>query len=445
MKKSRYNHLIALDGGGLLAYNCLTGAIAEIDTETASRIRILLDSPEEAETDEDREIVESLVGAGYLVEDSTDELGDLWAESRRNRQQMGTLALTIAPTLGCNFDCDYCFISRSAVRMDEKTQKALLEYVENRMDEIGGLRLSWFGGEPTLCFSMIDKMQTALNEMAARHNVKIGPVSMVSNGHLLNRKMAQRMKELGFIRVQITLDGPAAVHDTRRKLRNGKGTFDTILSNLTEIVDLLKVHVRINVDKDNAQSAIEVMQILDRLEILPKVTVAFAQVRSIGDVCASIRDRCFYEEAFSNRLVDLYEELINQGIYRVESPRSHNAVYCGALTEHCLAVSPTGHLFRCRDSLTLDPEKAIGDIFCTPPSEAQKRNLEKFRSWDPFQFQECRECDILPICLGGCPLQAQENTNGNKGTCSPWKYNLEKMFRLRYRCEAEKDRKAGVK
>jgi uncharacterized protein len=438
MKKSCYNHIVPLEDGTVLAYNCLSGALAEIEPENTEAVSRLLESPQLARTSEDRELLENLIEGGYLIDDETDEVAELWAESRSRREQAGTLVLTIAPTLACNFKCDYCFIDRSSIRMKDHVQQALIDYVENRMNDIARLRISWFGGEPTLCFSTIEKVQAELNEMAAGHQVEIGPISMVSNGYLLDRDMARRMRSLGFSRVQITLDGPEKMHDSRRKLHNGKGTYNRILKNIEEIIDLLKVRVRINIDRNNVESAAEVVRILDRRNILPEVSVSFAQVYSSGETCASIRDRCFCESEFSGCLTDLYRLLMERGVYEVEYPTSFNAVFCGALTENCLAVSPTGHLFRCRDSLTLDSEKAVGDIFGTPPTAAQQNNLEKFRSWDPFELNECRECNILPICLGGCPVYGKKDPNGLKGACSPWKYNLEEMLKLKYRCETEK-------
>ncbi len=439
MKKSRFNHIVTLDDGTALIYNCLTGALAEIESEQLAHVRRLLEFPGNKDSAADPELLENLTEGGYLVTDETDEVADLWAESRSRRQQLGTLALTIAPTLACNFACDYCFISQSSVRMNESTQQSLIDYVDNRLDGIARLRISWFGGEPTLCFPTIEKVQAELNELTSRRQVEIGPISMVSNGYLLNRQMARRMKSLGFGRVQITLDGPEEVHDSRRKLHNGKGTFRQILANLEEITDLLKVRLRVNLDRDNLKSAIEVVRILERHKILPKVSVTFAQVQTTSDVCASIRGRCFNEEEFSGGLIELYQQLIEQGIYQVENPKSFDAVFCGALTENCIAVSPTGHLFRCRDSLSLDPEKSTGDIFGTPPTEAQRRNLQKFQLWDPFEFDECRECNILPICLGGCPLQSRDDSKKQKGTCSPWKHNLEEMLKLKYQCKTEKN------
>jgi uncharacterized protein len=92
--------------------------------------------------------------------------------------------------------------------------------------------------------------------------------------------------------------------------------------------------------------------------------------------------------------------------------------------------------------LSTDPQKSIGDIFSTGLTDRQKKNLEAFRNWDPFKMDQCLECDILPLCLGGCPLHGMIKAVTDKGICSPWRFNLKEMLELRYHCETERQ-KAG--
>ncbi len=47
-------------------------------------------------------------GDGYLIA-NFDELAVIEARSRAITGFSNTLSLTICPTMGCNFDCPYCF------------------------------------------------------------------------------------------------------------------------------------------------------------------------------------------------------------------------------------------------------------------------------------------------------------------------------------------------
>jgi len=92
--------------------------------------------------------------------------------------------------------------------------------------------------------------------------------------------MATRLAAVGVTGAQITLDGPAEIHDRRRKLHNGKETFDRIIRKLKEIKDILKILVRVNIDKDNFDAAFGLVEILKREEILDSVYLYFSHVNS---------------------------------------------------------------------------------------------------------------------------------------------------------------------
>jgi uncharacterized protein len=297
------------------------------------------------------------------------------------------------------------------------------------------MRICWFGGEPTLRVKSIARMQTALLEKARIHKLEVPSTMIITNGYLLDGKLARQLKELEITEVQVTLDGPEAVHNKRRKLANGRGSYRRIVENLAETAPILNVGVRINVDRENAESAYEVIDDLDRRGILSHIHLHFAQVKSYGVACANVRDRCFCEEDFSKTLVNLYKALIDRGVYKVDYPQVYGGVFCGAVSERCFVISPNGLLFNCWEELSTDPEKSIGDIFSPELTPKQHDYLKMYNTWDPFKMKECLDCSILPMCLGGCPLHGMSMRLTDKGICSPWKFNLTEMLKLRYLCD----------
>ena len=441
MKASRYNLFFESSDGVTLAFNSNSGALAEIEKDQLPRIRNILKHPDQADPVTDKDLIDGLTAGGYLVGDAIDEVSCLQVDANTYRLSSAALSLTIAPTLACNFCCDYCYESQSGLKMSEDTQKALLEFADRRMGQSSKLLICWFGGEPTLCMPIIETLQNGLLELAGKHRIQVEPTSIISNGFLLDAAMARRMKEIGISEVQITIDGPPEVHDLRRKLRNGQGTFARILDNVVAISDILQVGIRINVDRDNTDDACRVIEIFRDRQILHKVKVYFAQVQSSGITCADIRDRCFGQEEFSKWQVKLYQTLIDRGIYHVDYPEVSGGITCGAVSNNSFVISPTGHIFKCWEELSLDPEKAVGSIFSSEMTDGQRANQDKFRIWNPFKLSECRKCDILPICMGGCPIHSINAGHPDRGACSPWKFNLGEMLELRHRCEQAREAK----
>jgi len=433
MKPSSYNHFFEIkDGQTLLAYNSYSGALAEIEKENFSRVRHLLAHPNKAVDSQDEEYLKCLKDGKFLIPDMVDQKSALKTVARSVRLEGTSLTLTIAPSLACNFDCDYCFESRSNIRMSEETQAALVRFSDHHLKYARALRICWFGGEPTLCMSIIERLQRQLLEVAERRHIRIIPGMIITNGYLMDRAMAGRLRQMQITKAQVTIDGPPEVHDSRRKLRNGRGTFRRILDNLSETVDIMDINIRINVDRDNVDSACDAVEILEERGILEKVRLTFAQVKSAGNVCSDIRDRCYDHEEFARTLLQIHGRLIERGINRVDYPRPLAGAACGALAEGYYVVSPSGYLFRCWEELSMDAKKSTGDLFSLKPTSEQEANLESYRAWNPFHLSACRECNILPLCMGGCPISGMQSKKTDSGICTTWKYNLKEMLELAY-------------
>ena len=436
MKPSSYNHFFPVPTSGVvLAYNAFNGALAEIEVENFPRVEQLLADPSIASNSQDHEFLSCLEAGGFLIPDPVDQSAVIRTTAKKLRKMGSILGVTIAPTLACNFRCDYCFQARSSQLMSEATQNALLEFCDRYLQHAEALRVWWFGGEPTTCMPILERVQSRLLELATKHQAEVYSGEIISNGYLLDVAMARRLRDIKITRAQITIDGPQEVHDRRRKLAGGGGTFHRILDNLSAIVDILEVNVRINIDKDNSEAACQVAETLQQQGILPRVGVQFGHVLSTGEACADMRDRCFTDIDFSRTRIQIYERLREKGIYLIQNPVVRAAgASCAALAEGYYVIGPDGYMFRCWEDLSLGPDKSIGSVHA--PSEAderQKQNVDAYRGWDPFNMSECRNCNILPVCMGGCPALSMQLNGGKQGNCVPAKYHLAELISLGYR------------
>ncbi len=439
LKPSRYNITAELGDGAQLAFNASTAALIEIDPATRPVIDRILGDPNRAHPGEQEDLRRVLIEGRYLVPAAEDEVGRLKEKSRLHRLGSPVFMLTIAPTLACNFDCDYCFQRHEPGRMSGETEDALIAFSRERIEKSRSVLVTWFGGEPTLCLPTVERLQGALAGLASLAGAVMEPASIVTNGYLLDGRMASRLRAAGITSAQVTLDGPERLHDQRRKLRDGRGTFRTILRNLGESSGILGIAVRVNVDRENREAAAEVVEALDRSGLLPRVQVHFAPVSEAGAICADMRGRCFTSEEFARFRLRLYEALVRGGFRQIDYPDLASAGICGADTENGFVVGPNGLIFKCWEELSLKGEKSVGTIFSKEREPHQRANLERYRSWDPFGKAGCVECDILPLCMGGCPLQGLGVKEGDRGWCSPWKHHLVEMLRLRHACDGGRE------
>lgn len=73
---------------------------------------------------------------------------------------------------------------------------------------------------------------------------------MITNAYLLTKVVAKWLHEVGIDSIQVTLDGPEAIHDSRRHLTNGGSTFAMIIDNLLACEGINQdIVICVNVDK----------------------------------------------------------------------------------------------------------------------------------------------------------------------------------------------------
>jgi uncharacterized protein len=438
LKPSRCNFFIDMEGGGKLAFNSSSVYLAEIYADKYPIIQKLISRPDSAETEEEKRFLESLIEGQYLIDDELDEVEDLKARNRASRFNHAGFVLTIAPTLACNFKCDYCFEKQRPERMTDETIKALINFSETYIRRAENIAICWFGGEPTLCLSSIEKIYGEMGAKAAKYNAKFQPGTIVSNGYILDGKMAEKLIACGIHGGQITLDGPQRIHDRRRVLQNGKGTFRRIIENLKESSPAMKFVIRVNLDRRNYDMAFETLEALDKEGILPNVTVYFAPVNYTGSVCQDMMGLCLSTEEFSREQVELYKKLVENGFYQIEYPSLAAGGYCGADADSSFVIAPDGLIYKCWEEISVADDRSIGSIFTDETTPRQRANRLKYMAWDPFEKSECRQCEILPVCMGGCPHDGIANSNPVRGACVSWKYNLREMLTLRYICDLRK-------
>ncbi len=160
-----------------------------------------------------------------FVESDEDEILQIKFLKYLARYNKEIINLTIAPTLDCNFNCEYCFEeNRIQEYMNDETENAIIEYI-NTIGENKDVRITWYGGEPLLDKKRIYSISRKVQE---KHNLLS---SIITNGYLLDKEFIDDLKNLNIISIQITIDGSEDTHNRRRPHKNGK-SYNVIMSNL---------------------------------------------------------------------------------------------------------------------------------------------------------------------------------------------------------------------
>jgi uncharacterized protein len=143
-----------------------------------------------------------------------------------------SLNLILLPTEQCNFRCTYCYEGFDQGLMPSWVIAAIKKLIAARVPELDQLSIAWFGGEPLLAVKRIYNLSHYIVSLQQDHPQLHYRASMATNALLLNPERLSELVAYGVTSYQITLDGPADLHDLSRLTRRGKGTFDQIWEHL---------------------------------------------------------------------------------------------------------------------------------------------------------------------------------------------------------------------
>lgn len=450
IKNSKYNHLLTLRQQKnatevKLIYNALSGGLAEMEEKYIRYFKLdqqdttLLEICEKKDNDEnDKEkVMTQLLKGGFLIDSELSEIDFLRYISNLSRYSNNTFAITILPTLDCNFRCSYCYEAHRKGIMRKEVEGKIIELVQNKIkNKPSSLFIQWYGGEPLLCLNIIERISREFMKIGQENSIPF-QAKMVTNGFLLDKATVNLLRELKIDEIQITLDGIKEEHDKRRVLISGKPTFDRIISNIEYASEHINIVLRINIDKNNITSAFELLNTLSKLGInKKKVSPYLGFLRATTSACKNVANNCFSEEEYALNNTKFIERVYELGFksYSFPSPAFH---LCGAVTEGVFAIDPDGNLFKCWETVAI-PEEAVGNIMCENFVKPEYlANLVNWMSYDPFEYKECLECDIFPICFGGCASARVHHRSKEvfrTHACGPLRYTsyFNKMMEIVY-------------
>ena len=357
----------------------------------------------DAETlDEDHPALERFKKRGLIV--NYDETAALHAMGRTISSDTTWLTLVICPTMGCNFDCPYCFEDHHAGTMDQKVCDDVIALAERimKMHRIRKISVTWFGGEPLLGMDVITDLSDRLAALAAKEQADY-TADIITNGYLLTQEIVDTLASRHVTRMQVTLDGIGKTHDATRHLKGGGPTFHRITENLRTLKIPFDVVVRQNVHQGNIHEVEKLKEFTARLaeESGNKLIFSPSWVRE-NDAAAQRGEKV--ETASRSDTCSLS---IAQAVQRFRPMVTH---YCGASSLFFLVIDEKGKLCKCLENAG-SPYHCFGSVSEWDP----KRPFETAERPDmlscflnaalPLEDEKCRECVWLPLCAGGCPVR----------------------------------------
>jgi uncharacterized protein len=341
-----------------------------------------------------------LAKLGLIVEDREEEKRALLGLFDRMNENNPELSITVVLNLDCNFACIYCYEGemKGSLYMTEETADHLIEFIKGHFpDQKKSLVVDFYGGEPLLSLGLIKSISKRLKSFAENRGASYG-FTLVTNGSLFNRKVAGELTRLGLTNVQITLDGPAEIHNKYRPFKSGAGSFDTLTKNIQETWDLVKIGIGGNFDEKTYREFFRLLDDLEWIGLTPDkiFSIRFAPIvnRPEGDIspvdykagCMSSNEPWLLEaEAF------LRGEILRRGFNTSRA----GPIFCAVENTSCYVVNYDGVIYKCPGFIGKKGFE-VGDL---RTGVRDYGTLYRLGAW---KNGSCADCEYLPMCFGGC-------------------------------------------
>ncbi len=341
----------------------------------------------------DPEIMELLYDQGFLVKKDTQEIAIFECWRQQHVHDFSTITSKVLVTRKCNNRCRYCILDPEPKEMSPETAHAMDEFYITMLEEKnpGEVKDDYLGGEPLLNAKIIQESAARRFYYCQGKGIKYG-FTITTNGTLIRPSVISQMKQVGLTGVRVSMAGPAPVHDHLRPSKNNGKTYGLIMENLQSVSGLTSLTIECQYDS----GAVDYRRIPEILDEFKELNILVEDV-NFTPILPTKR-KGSYDSGMGDPQIALW--LMKEGRKRGYAKDRE------APSNRCMADLRSKFVFDTDGSIIPCPSLQGGEMAYGHVSkgvdfvaEAQllKRNLG----------DRClNECELLPICTGGCRLQA---------------------------------------
>ncbi len=432
---SRYNIFSKIkDSENYFIVNLLSGNADILDSCDAEK----MEGIRNGEDINNKKFFSELTKKGYITDESDEK-----REYRRkyldfiDSHEKDEIQIFFVTNYSCNFACTYCYqdqYNNPVKELNNEIVDAFFSYI-NKEFASRKKYITIFGGEPLL---NSPRQKDLINYMVSKSVESDLSLCFVTNGYHLEEYIPILKK--GKIReVQVTLDGTESMHNNRRFLKGGGGTFEKIIKGIDACLkDNIDVNLRTVIDKEN----IDNLSDLARFAIEKGWTKSVHFKTQIGrnyelHHCQSSQDKLFDRISLYESIYELTKNhphilQFYKPAYSITKFLSENGELPDPLFDSCPACKTewafdyTGKIYSCTATVGKANE-SLGTFY--PDITRKEDIIEQWETRDVTSIPECKECPEQLACGGGCGSVAKNRT-GNicSSDCRPVKELMELGF-----------------
>ncbi|BAB65081.1 radical SAM/SPASM domain-containing protein [Sulfurisphaera tokodaii] len=309
-------------------------------------------------------------------------------------------------TYKCNLKCLHCYISASPQGDDGLTKDEAINLVD-QMAEIKIPLLIMSGGEPLMRRDFFE-----IAKYASKRGLKL---ALSTNGTLISKKVAEELKEIGFLYIGISLDSPyPEFHD---KFRGVEGAFDLTVKGIKNAIEAgLNVGLRFTITSRNIDQIDDYILLALNLGV-KRITFYHISASGRGK---ELKDWMYTPEQYRklmDKLIEYAKEL--KGKIEIETTLApFDGIYIakilakdekeledylkfvensGGCGRKMISIYPNGDVYPCQ---FIDFYK-LGNVREKPLKEIIQNIPDFFVNTDKYLTGKCATCEYKTYCKGG--------------------------------------------
>lgn len=305
-------------------------------------------------------------------------------------------------TNACNLKCIHCYNDSGQKRVGELTLKEIYQVIDEAKN-LGVLRITLSGGEPLVHPHFFEIAQYIRDQGLE--------LELFTNGTLITKKVAKKLKELAFLQVSVSLDSlTPEIHDF---FRGRKGAWKKTMDGIYYLKrESIKIKPAVALSKLNLEEVIGLRTFFFEegftdYQLMPVFATRRKKLLDVGitpeEYEKAVRDVFILEKDHKTKSKSLDEprKTVNCGIgtYSVVVRSDGGVIPCSAFGDEALVGNVR--------------DQSLKDMWNDSPV------LNRLRALDAQHHPVCCECDVFEYCRGGCIANVSLAT-GTLDVCDPY-------------------------
>lgn len=411
--------------------NCLTGNADVLSKNEGEELADWIEKSNNQQT----KLIKELIASDYIIDE--EEENKLYRSKYLDfidTRDEDEIQLFFVPNYSCNFACSYCYQDEYTQVKSDLTKEIIDSFFLYINKEFAGRKkyITIFGGEPLLGS---EKQKETIQYFIEKSNSYNLEICIVSNGYTLTEYLPI-LKNAKVREIQLTLDGTADMHDSRRFLKGGAGSFEKIVYGIDACLqNKIMINLRTVIDRENIENLPELAEFATKkgwtssrfFKTQIGRNYELHHCQSNANILLSRIE--MYEQLYEickkyPFILDFYKPA-----YSLSKFLSENKALPDPLFDSCPACKTewafdyTGHIYPCTATVGKAGE-SLGTFY--PVVIKNDLKISEWEKRDVTEIPECQLCNVQLACGGGCGSVAK-NKKGSifSPDCRPVKELLE--------------------